>query len=161
MTHIHKLQICTINTTLTLFLTSILSHTLHICVRRFTVSGHNAIVYIRNFNLYQYHVIALKESTSPSFFQQAPIILLKEGTDTSQGKPQILSNITACLGVVDAVRTTLGPRGMDKLVVDGHGKLIAFYCVLWVFSNRGHSIIHSVSRHFITHHHAHHAYIIS
>lgn len=53
---------------------------------------------------------------------RAPIILLKEGTDTSQGKPQILSNITACLAVVDAIRTTLGPRGMDKLIVDGHGK---------------------------------------
>lgn len=23
---------------------------------------------------------------------------------------------------MDAVRTTLGPRGMDKLIVDGHGK---------------------------------------
>ena len=56
--------------------------------------------------------------------QRAPIILLKEGTDTSQGKPQILSNITACLAVVDAIRTTLGPRGMDKLIVDGHGTYV-------------------------------------
>eukprot|EP01007_Sphenomonas_quadrangularis_P000690 NODE_153_length_1970_cov_199.856845_g113_i0.p1 GENE.NODE_153_length_1970_cov_199.856845_g113_i0~~NODE_153_length_1970_cov_199.856845_g113_i0.p1 ORF type:complete len:582 (+),score=185.65 NODE_153_length_1970_cov_199.856845_g113_i0:32-1777(+) len=46
----------------------------------------------------------------------ANIILLREGTDTSQGKPQLLSNITACLSVVDSVRSTLGPRGMDKLI---------------------------------------------
>ena len=54
--------------------------------------------------------------------QQPPIILLKEGTDTSQGKPQLISNINACQAIADAVRTTLGPRGMDKLVVDGRGK---------------------------------------
>lgn len=49
---------------------------------------------------------------------QPQIVLLKEGTDTSQGKPQLISNINACQVVVDAVRTTLGPRGMDKLIVD-------------------------------------------
>ncbi|KAJ3414167.1 T-complex protein 1 subunit eta [Chytridiales sp. JEL 0842] len=41
-----------------------------------------------------------------------------EGTDTTQGKGQLLHNINACLAVADAVRTTLGPRGMDKLIVD-------------------------------------------
>ncbi|RUS72027.1 hypothetical protein EGW08_020211 [Elysia chlorotica] len=54
----------------------------------------------------------------------APIILLKEGTDTSQGKPQILSNINACSTIADAVRTTLGPRGMDKLIVDNKGSVV-------------------------------------
>eukprot|EP00271_Cylindrocystis_brebissonii_P009210 TRINITY_DN23899_c0_g1_i1.p1 TRINITY_DN23899_c0_g1~~TRINITY_DN23899_c0_g1_i1.p1 ORF type:complete len:567 (+),score=140.01 TRINITY_DN23899_c0_g1_i1:352-2052(+) len=49
---------------------------------------------------------------------QPQIILLKEGTDSSQGKAQLLSNINACLAVVDCVRTTLGPRGMDKLIHD-------------------------------------------
>jgi len=52
---------------------------------------------------------------------QPQIILLKEGTDTSQGKGQIVSNINACAVVTDAVRTTLGPRGMDKLLVDSKG----------------------------------------
>jgi T-complex protein 1 subunit eta len=51
--------------------------------------------------------------------QQPGIILLREGTDSSQGKPQLISNINACGAVVDAVRTTLGPRGMDKLMYDG------------------------------------------
>ncbi|XP_036233273.1 T-complex protein 1 subunit eta [Bactrocera oleae] len=53
---------------------------------------------------------------------QPQIVLLKEGTDTSQGKPQLISNINACQSIVDAVRTTLGPRGMDKLIVDASGK---------------------------------------
>ncbi|EDV42833.1 uncharacterized protein Dana_GF18192 [Drosophila ananassae] len=53
---------------------------------------------------------------------QPQIVLLKEGTDTSQGKPQLVSNINACQSIVDAVRTTLGPRGMDKLIVDSQGK---------------------------------------
>ena len=47
---------------------------------------------------------------------QPSIILLKEGTDTSQGKGQLISNINACAAVADIVRTTLGPRGMDKLM---------------------------------------------
>ncbi|GMI37275.1 hypothetical protein TeGR_g6227, partial [Tetraparma gracilis] len=47
------------------------------------------------------------------------IILLREGTDTSQGKPQLISNINACCAVAEAVSSTLGPRGMDKLVFDG------------------------------------------
>lgn len=34
----------------------------------------------------------------------------------------MISNINACQIVVDAVRTTLGPRGMDKLIVDQNGK---------------------------------------
>ncbi|KAJ9595973.1 hypothetical protein L9F63_012866 [Diploptera punctata] len=53
---------------------------------------------------------------------QPQIILLKEGTENSQGKPQLISNINACQAVVDAVRTTLGPRGMDKLIVSNNGK---------------------------------------
>ncbi|KAL5261376.1 hypothetical protein ACHWQZ_G007166 [Mnemiopsis leidyi] len=54
---------------------------------------------------------------------QPRIILLKEGTDTSQGVPQIVSNINACQMVVEAIRTTLGPRGMDKLIVDSKEKV--------------------------------------
>ncbi len=63
----------------------------------------------------------LSLSLSLSSKQRPGIILLKEGTDTSQGKPQLISNINACQSIVDAVRTTLGPRGMDKLIVDDRG----------------------------------------
>ena len=52
----------------------------------------------------------------PGLGMQPQIILLKEGTDSSQGKPQLISNINACMAVVDTIRTTLGPRGMDKLI---------------------------------------------
>lgn len=52
---------------------------------------------------------------------QPQIIILKEGTDQSQGKGQLISNINACQAVTDTVRTTLGPRGMDKLMVDSKG----------------------------------------
>lgn len=47
---------------------------------------------------------------------------MKEGTENVQGKSQIISNISACQAVAEAVRTTLGPRGMDKLIVDDKGK---------------------------------------
>lgn len=50
---------------------------------------------------------------------QPRIILLKDGVDSSQGKGQLLSNINACEAVVGIVRTTLGPRGMDKLIHNG------------------------------------------
>jgi len=53
---------------------------------------------------------------------QPQIILLKEGTEASQGRSQIISNINACQAIVDCVRTTLGPRGMDKLMVEAQGK---------------------------------------
>lgn len=47
---------------------------------------------------------------------------MKEGTENAQGKQQLVSNINACQVVVEAVRTTLGPRGMDKLLVSQNGK---------------------------------------
>uniref|UniRef100_A0A7S3AKL4 T-complex protein 1 subunit eta n=1 Tax=Haptolina ericina TaxID=156174 RepID=A0A7S3AKL4_9EUKA len=60
---------------------------------------------------------------APNSMLQPQIILLKEGTDTSQGKAQLISNINACQAVVDVVRTTLGPRGMDKLIHDDQGNV--------------------------------------
>jgi T-complex protein 1 subunit eta len=56
---------------------------------------------------------------------QPQIILLREGTDTSQGKSQIVSNMNACMAVAEVVRTTLGPRGMDKLMNDGRRTTIS------------------------------------
>lgn len=53
---------------------------------------------------------------------QPQILLLKEGTENAQGKQQVISNINACQAIVDAIRTTLGPRGMDKLIVTQNGK---------------------------------------
>ena len=56
---------------------------------------------------------------------QPQIILLRDGTDTSQGKPQIVSNINACMAVAESVKSTLGPRGMDKLICDGRTTTIS------------------------------------
>lgn len=70
------------------------------------------------------------------FLQKPGIILLKEGTDSSQGIPQLISNINACQYIADAVRTTLGPRGMDKLIVDAGGnttrEITLSMCLLYV-----------------------------
>jgi len=44
---------------------------------------------------------------------------MKEGTEESEGRGQITSNINACQSIVEVVKTTLGPRGMDELIHDG------------------------------------------
>jgi hypothetical protein len=54
-----------------------------------------------------------------SIHSSAGVILLKEGTDTSQGLAMIVSNINACQAIVDIIRPTLGPKGLDLLVHDG------------------------------------------
>lgn len=53
------------------------------------------------------------------------IIIMKEGTEETEGKGQIISNINACQSIVDVVKTTLGPRGMDKLIHDGRSVTIS------------------------------------
>ncbi|CBZ50175.1 putative TCP-1/cpn60 family chaperonin [Neospora caninum Liverpool] len=60
-----------------------------------------------------------------SHLLNAPIILLKDGVDTSQGRGQIVSNINACQVIADIVRSTLGPRGMDKLIHSENGVTIS------------------------------------
>ncbi len=50
-----------------------------------------------------------------------PILILKEGTERKQGKDAQKNNISAAKAVAEAVRTTLGPKGMDKMLVDGLG----------------------------------------
>ena len=46
--------------------------------------------------------------------QQPGIILLREGTDTSQGQAQLISNSNACGGGGEAVRAKAGPRWPRK-----------------------------------------------
>ena len=50
-----------------------------------------------------------------------PILILKEGTERKQGKAAQKNNIAAAKAVAEAVRTTLGPKGMDKMLVDSLG----------------------------------------
>ena len=44
------------------------------------------------------------------------------GTDASQGRGQIVSNINACLAVQATIKGTLGPYGGDLLLVDENGR---------------------------------------
>ncbi len=53
-----------------------------------------------------------------------PIIILKEGTERQRGKGAQSNNIAAAKAVADAVRSTLGPRGMDKMLVDSLGDVV-------------------------------------
>ncbi len=55
---------------------------------------------------------------------QQPIIVLKEGTKRERGKSAQYSNIMAARAIADAVRSTLGPKGMDKMLVDSMGDVI-------------------------------------
>ncbi len=55
---------------------------------------------------------------------QTPILILKEGTERQQGKNAQKNNIEAAKAIADAVRTTLGPKGMDKMLVDSIGDIV-------------------------------------
>ncbi|RLI33590.1 hypothetical protein DRO53_05160, partial [Candidatus Bathyarchaeota archaeon] len=46
-----------------------------------------------------------------------PILILKEGTTQTRGREAQRNNITAAKIVAEIVRTCLGPKGMDKMLV--------------------------------------------
>src|SRR5512136_3067968 len=53
-----------------------------------------------------------------------PILILKEGSSRTRGRDAQGMNITAAKAVASAVRTTLGPKGMDKMLVDTIGDVV-------------------------------------
>jgi thermosome len=53
-----------------------------------------------------------------------PIIILKEGTERTRGRDAMANNIAAAKVIAEAVRTSLGPRGMDKMLVDQFGDVV-------------------------------------
>jgi thermosome len=53
-----------------------------------------------------------------------PILVLPEGTFRTLGKDAQHNNIAAAKAVADAVRSTLGPKGMDKMLVDNLGDIV-------------------------------------
>ncbi|HEV8360478.1 MAG TPA: thermosome subunit beta [Candidatus Thermoplasmatota archaeon] len=53
-----------------------------------------------------------------------PIIILKEGTQREKGKGAQANNIQAARAISDAVKSALGPRGMDKMLVDSLGDVV-------------------------------------
>ncbi|HKR73367.1 MAG TPA: thermosome subunit beta [Candidatus Nitrosocosmicus sp.] len=50
-----------------------------------------------------------------------PVLILKEGASETKGKEAQKNNINAAKTVAEIVRTSLGPRGMDKMLVDSLG----------------------------------------
>jgi thermosome len=55
---------------------------------------------------------------------QQPIIILKEGTKREKGKGAQSNKIMAARAISDAVKSTLGPKGMDKMLVDSMGDCV-------------------------------------
>ena len=53
-----------------------------------------------------------------------PILILKEGGSRTRGRDAQSMNIAAAKAVAGAVRTTLGPKGMDKMLVDTIGDVV-------------------------------------
>ncbi len=53
-----------------------------------------------------------------------PIFIMKEGTERTRGKDAMQNNIAAAKVIAEAVRTSLGPRGMDKMLVDQFGDVV-------------------------------------
>ena len=52
------------------------------------------------------------------------VLILPEGTLRTRGRSAQENNIAAAKAVADAVRTTLGPKGMDKMLVDSIGDIV-------------------------------------
>ena len=50
-----------------------------------------------------------------------PVLILKEGASETKGREAQKNNFTAAKTVAEIVRTSLGPRGMDKMLVDSLG----------------------------------------
>jgi thermosome len=52
-----------------------------------------------------------------------PVLILKEGTTRSRGKEAQRNNIMAARVIGEVLKTTLGPRGMDKMLIDNLGDI--------------------------------------
>ena len=56
-----------------------------------------------------------------AYLSGTPVLILKDGTEQRKGKDAMKNNISASKIIAETVRTTLGPRGMDKMLVDSLG----------------------------------------
>jgi len=50
-----------------------------------------------------------------------PVLILKEGSQRTTGKDALRANITAARALAEVLKTSLGPRGLDKMLVDSFG----------------------------------------
>jgi thermosome len=59
----------------------------------------------------------------PATISGQPVLILKEGSQRSVGREAQRSNISAAKIVADVVRSSLGPKGMDKMLVESFGDI--------------------------------------
>lgn len=53
-----------------------------------------------------------------------PIIILREGTEETREREARTQNINAMVAIAETVKSTLGPKGMDKMIVDSLGDVM-------------------------------------
>jgi thermosome len=53
-----------------------------------------------------------------------PVLILREGSERSRGRDAQRNNIMAAKTIAEAVKSSLGPKGMDKMLVDSSGDVI-------------------------------------
>ncbi len=53
-----------------------------------------------------------------------PVLILKEGTQRTYGREAVRSNILAAKVLAELLKTSLGPRGLDKMLVDAFGDIV-------------------------------------
>src|SRR5436305_13610683 len=81
-------------------------------------------------SLYLYRSLNIGLAPNPIFGEihmmpeGTPILVLKEGTRRERGKGAQFINIAAAKACTDAVRSTLGPRGMNELLVERLGDVL-------------------------------------
>ncbi|MEM2921376.1 MAG: thermosome subunit beta, partial [Candidatus Bathyarchaeia archaeon] len=75
-------------------------------------------------------------SAMPSVLAGQPVLILKEGSSRRRGKDALMANISAARIVAEVVKATLGPKGMDKMLVDSLGDV--------TITNDGHEILKEI-----------------
>ncbi len=63
-------------------------------------------------------------SSPPNQSGGVPVLVLREGANRSRGREAQHNNITAAKVIAESVRSALGPKGMDKMLVDNFGDVI-------------------------------------
>ncbi len=62
-------------------------------------------------------------SSFPTQAGGVPVLVLKEGSNRSRGREAQHGNITAAKVIAESIRSSLGPKGMDKMLADSFGDI--------------------------------------
>jgi len=58
-----------------------------------------------------------------AYMTRQPVLILKEGSTQSRGRDARKANMLAAQIIAEVLKTTLGPRGMDKMLIDSLGDI--------------------------------------